>query len=95
MPRVTLFTSAEAHIYYVDSFMVSLTAMHETRTAYKVVDIELEPNLRNSTEIHELWFAGRHSDVGGGSRNADLSTLTLAWKAVSSVTKLFSKFILS
>ncbi|KAF8681263.1 hypothetical protein RHS04_03599 [Rhizoctonia solani] len=41
------------------------------------------PNLRSPTDVKEVWFAGCHSDVGGGnvldSHTHGLSNITLRW----------------
>ena len=34
---------------------------------------------RNLAEIHEAWFRGFHSDVGGGNQNQGLSSISLVW----------------
>ncbi len=38
-----------------------------------------EPN--TTTDVRQVWFAGNHSDIGGGYRDAEagLSLITLAW----------------
>jgi hypothetical protein len=32
-----------------------------------------------ATEVEEVWFAGVHSNIGGGYENAQLSNIALAW----------------
>lgn len=51
--------------------------LHETRTSFP-------PELWNtdnqgSTNIRQCWFAGDHSDVGGGHPDAGLATVSLLW----------------
>ena len=51
--------------------------------------------------IHEVWFRGYHSDVGGGNDNEGLSNIPLVWmfrraNGMGSLTipaKLFSKYV--
>lgn len=51
-------------------------ALNETRQAFNV--LRLDPKGKYP-HIHELWFRGVHSDVGGGNGNLGLSGITLRW----------------
>jgi uncharacterized protein (DUF2235 family) len=33
----------------------------------------------NDAQVEQVWFAGVHSDVGGGYQECDLSDITLSW----------------
>jgi uncharacterized protein (DUF2235 family) len=48
-------------------------ALDETRYNYPLH--RLAPNRR----LSQVWFRGRHSDVGGGNGNVGLSSITLDW----------------
>ena len=45
-------------------------ALHERRISFRPVRIK---------RAWEVWFAGGHSDIGGGSDNTELSDTTLRW----------------
>lgn len=51
-------------------------ALNETRQAFNV--LRLDPK-GNYPHVHELWFRGVHSDVGGGNGNLGLSSIALRW----------------
>lgn len=70
------------------------TALHpRVQNAYHAVSIDerrrqLQPALWtnpdgservNDAQIEQVWFAGAHSDVGGGCAGSDLSDISLAW----------------
>jgi len=54
-------------------------ALDEERATFRPVQFDV-PDARLDT-IRELWFAGVHSDVGGGYPDAALSLLPLLWIA--------------
>jgi hypothetical protein len=50
-----------------------LVAVDETRLAFR-------PTLMNATDrVHEVWFSGVHSDVGGGYQQDGLSDVALSY----------------
>lgn len=51
-------------------------ALHETRNDFLPV---LWNEAQSKTRIRECWFAGDHSDVGGGNADSGFATLTLIW----------------
>ena len=57
-------------------------ALHDLRP-------EFEPTLwedwEKSQTLHQVWFPGAHSDVGGGYTETDLSNAALTWMASQSV----------
>jgi len=55
-------------------------ALNETRVDFNCNKFEQTDAGRNSNQILEqCWFAGAHSDVGGGYKHHDLADLTLIW----------------
>ncbi|KAM6498074.1 Uncharacterized alpha/beta hydrolase domain (DUF2235) domain containing protein [Amanita muscaria] len=44
--------------------------------------------------LKQCWFAGTHSDIGGGFPEHDLADITLMWMAVSHFTRLFTLYSL-
>ena len=58
-------------------FAFQALALHERRHKYNPV---LWKRIRNQeTCIHQSWFAGDHSDIGGGWPDCGLANLTLIW----------------
>lgn len=51
-------------------------AMDERRETFGVT--RLDPEHRRAN-VHEVWFRGVHSDVGGGNRNFERSNIALNW----------------
>lgn len=51
-------------------------ARHERRQAFNVH--RLDPRHRQNN-VHELWFRGSHSDIGGGNGNVARNTIALSW----------------
>jgi hypothetical protein len=54
-------------------------AIDETRKPYKPNLFKLDTDTfhrRSDSELHEVWFAGVHSDIGG---DHELSDITLQW----------------
>ncbi|KAG9079447.1 hypothetical protein FRC06_007716, partial [Ceratobasidium sp. 370] len=50
-------------------------AFHENRKLFRVTLFD-----KNSkTDLQEVWFAGAHSDVGGGDKETELSKISLNW----------------
>lgn len=48
-------------------------ALDEQRKAFPILRLE------NNARVNQQWFAGVHSDVGGGYKESDLSDITLKW----------------
>lgn len=49
---------------------------------------EFKPNLMNKRDgIHEVWFRGVHSDIGGGMPDTGLSDTTLEWMVNAMATE--------
>ncbi|KAM6517031.1 hypothetical protein FSOLCH5_007984 [Fusarium solani] len=51
-------------------------ALNERRRNFKPV---LWTSRNKKTQVHQCWFIGSHSDVGGGSGKTELATLALVW----------------
>jgi uncharacterized protein (DUF2235 family) len=62
---------------YVDNAFQAL-AIDEHRKPFKPTLWEQQPDVTNQT-IEQVWFAGVHTDVGGGYRDSGLSDLALRW----------------
>ena len=55
-------------------------ALDERRHAFKPERLEERvADLGDDAVLHECWFRGVHSDIGGGNRNTGLSSITLDW----------------
>ncbi|KAH7883544.1 hypothetical protein F5I97DRAFT_1893739 [Phlebopus sp. FC_14] len=55
-------------------------AINETRVDFDCAKFEqTEGGRRKGQILKQCWFAGSHSDIGGGWRDHDLSDLTLTW----------------
>jgi hypothetical protein len=52
-------------------------ALHETRTDFKPVMWGRAQGC--NTVIRQTWFAGDHSDIGGGHADSGLATISLLW----------------
>ena len=55
-------------------------ALDEERTTFHPIRFD-QSNEQDNARIKEVWFAGVHSDVGGGYPDASLSYVPLAWMA--------------
>ena len=53
-------------------------ALDERRQTFRLHRPKLAANA-SPESLCEVWFAGVHSDVGGGNKNAGLSSIALAW----------------
>jgi len=62
----------------VDAARHALALDDERRTFHPV---RFDRSEETSTRIQEVWFAGAHSDVGGGYPDGELSLVPLAWIA--------------
>ena len=48
----------------------------------KTFDVTLwDPSIRPDQMIEQRWFAGAHSDIGGGYEDCNLSNISLRWRA--------------
>jgi uncharacterized protein (DUF2235 family) len=55
-------------------------ALDERRHAFKPERLEEQvADTNHDVGLHECWFRGVHSDIGGGNRNTSLSSITLDW----------------
>ncbi|KIJ68497.1 hypothetical protein HYDPIDRAFT_125092 [Hydnomerulius pinastri MD-312] len=55
-------------------------AINETRVDFNCAKFEqTEGGRRKGQTLKQCWFAGSHSDIGGGWHDHDLSDLTLTW----------------
>ncbi|KAF8578302.1 hypothetical protein K439DRAFT_1362468 [Ramaria rubella] len=65
-------------------------AMNETRTDFNVARFEQTDQGRERGQVlKQVWFAGCHSDIGGGYQAHDLADITLTWMA-SNIDNLLS-----
>ena len=56
------------------------TALDERRQFFPLIrQAELNAFATRQKGIHEVWFRGYHSDVGGGNENVGLSSIPLIW----------------
>ncbi|MCU1690967.1 MAG: hypothetical protein JWM64_58 [Frankiales bacterium] len=53
----------------------------ERRRAFRPTLWEADDAHANEQEVEQTWFAGAHSDVGGGYKDCGLSDTTLLWMA--------------
>jgi len=57
-------------------------AINETKSDFNVCKYEqTEKGRQKGQTLKQTWFAGSHSDIGGGYEKHDLSDLTLTWMA--------------
>ncbi|BGP17056.1 hypothetical protein JCM10213_000306 [Rhodosporidiobolus nylandii] len=64
-------------------------ALDEMRDAYEPLLWRVGPDgLRKGQTLQQTWFAGIHTDVGGGYSLHDLADLSLAWLASHLIPKL-------
>jgi len=55
-------------------------ALDERRHAFKPERLEEQvADTNDEAVLHECWFRGVHSDVGGGNKNIGLSSIALDW----------------
>jgi uncharacterized protein (DUF2235 family) len=66
----------------VDKACHALSLDDERKTFHP---IRFEINPENKNQVEEVWFAGVHSDVGGGYPDADLAYVPLLWMAEHAV----------
>ncbi|KAI9445014.1 hypothetical protein H4582DRAFT_1805459 [Lactarius indigo] len=58
-------------------------ALNETRADFNCNKFQLsEEGRRKKQVLKQCWFAGSHSDIGGGYKEHDLSDITLFWMLV-------------
>ncbi len=56
-------------------------ALDDERTSFHPLRIDQSQETPGSNRIREVWFAGVHSDVGGGYPDGNLAYVPLAWMA--------------
>ena len=54
-------------------------ALNEQRTQFTPLLWHEDEGRTGSTRLHQCWFLGSHSDVGGGNPSPDLANITFAW----------------
>ncbi|KAJ4293473.1 hypothetical protein N0V90_008756 [Kalmusia sp. IMI 367209] len=54
-------------------------SLHETRTAFPPILWNIDGHECDRTNVKQCWFAGDHSDIGGGHPDAGLATISLLW----------------
>ncbi|KAL5313444.1 hypothetical protein ACEPPN_019177 [Leptodophora sp. 'Broadleaf-Isolate-01'] len=59
-------------------FGVQALALGEKRNLYKPMKWN-KPPAESSQRFSQCWFAGNHSDVGGGNKDMTLANIALAW----------------
>jgi len=59
-------------------FAVQALALGEKRTKYTPM-IWDDPAANTDQKLSQYWFAGNHSNVGGGNNDMTLANITLAW----------------
>jgi hypothetical protein len=52
-------------------------ALDERRETFNVT--RLDPGKKKYPKVHEVWFRGVHSDIGGGNENVGRSNIALRW----------------
>jgi len=58
--------------------------LNETRKDFDVAKFEMTQKGREKGQVlKQVWFAGSHSDIGGGYQSHDLADITLAWMAAN------------
>ncbi|KAI0274841.1 hypothetical protein BC834DRAFT_965318 [Gloeopeniophorella convolvens] len=73
-------------------------ALNETRADFDCNKFQLsEEGRRKKQVLKQCWFAGCHSDIGGGYKEHDLSDLTLFWMAanVEDVISIDTRYLFS
>jgi hypothetical protein len=59
-------------------------AIHERRQTFRLTRLDPGNNLNH---VHECWFRGVHSDIGGGNGNEGRSNLALKWMLDMALTQ--------
>jgi hypothetical protein len=62
-------------------FAVQALALDETRRHFKPMVWDQDQTLHPDPDfvLNQCWFAGNHSDVGGGNKDMTLANVCLAW----------------
>ncbi|KAF9535428.1 hypothetical protein CPB83DRAFT_841726 [Crepidotus variabilis] len=89
LPEEVPFKSAYKLFGFNDSLLgdhieraVQALALHEKRLDFNCNKLkQTEIGRSRKQYVKQVWFAGCHTDIGGGYDNHDLSDLTLAWMA--------------
>lgn len=67
-------TTLHPHVKYAFQAL----SLDENRAAFQPVLWQI-PEDRKDQELHQVWFSGVHTDVGGGATDPRLSNIPLAW----------------
>jgi uncharacterized protein (DUF2235 family) len=73
-------------------------ALNETRTDFSSNKFHLsEEGRRKNQVLKQCWFAGSHTDIGGGYKEHDLSILTLFWMVanIENIVSIDTKYMFS
>ncbi|QRV87116.1 Tyrosine-protein kinase SPK-1 [Ceratobasidium sp. AG-Ba] len=70
-----LMNISETELYHGVKHALHAVAFHENRQLFRVSLFDKE----HGDRLQEVWFAGSHSDVGGGGKPTVLSDITLNW----------------
>jgi len=73
-------------------------ALNETRADFNCNKFQLsEEGKRKKQVLKQCWFAGSHSDIGGGYKEHDLSAITLFWMManVEDIVAIDTKYLFS
>ncbi|TFY82651.1 hypothetical protein EWM64_g1362 [Hericium alpestre] len=73
-------------------------ALNETRADFNCNKFHMtKKGMQKKQILRQTWFAGSHSDIGGGFEEHDLSDLTLIWMAaqVGDILSLDLKYLVS
>lgn len=74
-------------MFFLRSYKKNL-AIHESREDFvptkwiQTDDTYLEEHAQQKQVLKQVWFAGAHSDVGGGTLQHDLADISLVWMVV-------------
>lgn len=58
---------------------IQALALDETRRRFKSMIWDEKRAREDGVRVIQCWFAGQHSDVGGGTNEITLANITLAW----------------
>ncbi|KAH9004251.1 hypothetical protein EDB86DRAFT_2155380 [Lactarius hatsudake] len=73
-------------------------ALNETRADFNCNKFQLSEEGRGKKQVlKQCWFAGSHSDIGGGYKEHDLSDITLFWMLanVEDIVAIDTKYLFS
>ncbi|KAI0004139.1 hypothetical protein BJV74DRAFT_763443 [Russula compacta] len=73
-------------------------ALNETRADFECIKFQLTEEGRKKGQIlKQCWFAGSHSDIGGGYKEHDLSDIALFWMVanIEDMVSIDTEYVLS